>query len=271
MKKYFSIFSLLLGICLFLPLSLSCSAQAIQRYSELASMDCTGSMVRTDQFGRIYILDGSNLSCRDSALKVLFTYSDLSKGPFSSVDVMDPLKILLFSSDFSTLTFLDQKLAVKGSPLNLQFMDVPNASLCCTSYESGFWVYDASSALLLRFNHQSQQVLSNNLTALTGETAHPAFMTEIGNSLFLSDTALGVFEFDRYGGYIKLIPVKKVINILKASDRLLFCTPDALIAYSPLDHTLTDLSLPEHAIDVCTYRDRLILLNGQKLKIYRIL
>jgi hypothetical protein len=271
MKKLFAIVSFFSGIILLLPLSLSCSAQATQRYTEIASVDCSGNMVRTDQFGRLYILNGSNLTCRDSALNVLYTYSDLSKGPFSSVDVTDPLKILLFSADFSTLTFLDQKLTVKGSPLNLQFMEVANASLCCSSYESGFWVYDASSAQLLRFNYLSQQVLSNNITALTGETVHPVFMTEIGNSLFISDTSSGIFEFDRYGGYIKMIPVKRVINILKASDRLLFCTPDDLIAYSPLDHTLTNLSLPEHATDVCTWRDRLILLNGLKLKIYRIL
>jgi hypothetical protein len=257
------LFIVLLGFAL--------QAASQQGFKEIAQLDCQATLVCADHLGNLYTLEGSTLNCRDSSGKLRFSYSDLNAGPFSFVDVSDPLKILLFSQDFATLTFLDQKLARQGSPIALQPQGVSNATLACTSYQSGFWVYDASLIQLLRFDNQTMQVQnSDNISSLCGEEIKPGFLTEIGNNVYLCDTAVGILMFDRFGGYQKMLPFKSVLNVQAAGENLLLVTNLYLMVFQPTDHAISALPLPEAAISACTQGDKLFLLNGKSLKIFKM-
>lgn len=264
-----------LFVWMLIPLLLLCNARtgmAQQTFKLLSKMECQATMVRADNLGRIYTLQGSTLGCYDSIMTLVSTYSDLRNGTFTSVDVSDPLKIVLFSGDFSTLTFLDQRLAEQGSPIELQSLGVSNVTLACNSYESGFWVYDAALIQLIRFDNQSLQAQnSDNISALCGAEVHPNFLAEINNMVYLCDTAVGILLFDRYGGYLKTLPFKGVQNLQAAGDHLIFCTDKELMAYHTIDHTIAAMPLPAKAVSAYSWHDKLFLLTGNNLEVYRML
>ncbi len=252
-------------------LTFSSTAMSQQKFIEVGRIPCQASMITADHMGHLYTIEGSTLNCRDSSGIVLYSYSDLNNGTLSYADVTDPLKIILFSSDFSTLSFLDQKLTIKGSPMHLQSMGVSNGTLACNSYESGFWIYDASLIQLLRFNKQAiQEQNTENISSLTGVEIHPCFLAELDNVVYLCDTAAGILMFDRYGGYLKTLPIKRVRSIQGAGEHLIFCTDKELIAYKTNDHTLTALPLPVVSLSACIWHEKLYLLTNSELIIYRM-
>lgn len=262
----------LTGVIIALFASLINPSSAQEPLREFLRADCKATFITSDHLGNIYTLEGSTLTCLDSSLKIQYTYSNLNSGLFTFVDAADPLKLMLFSREFSTLYFLDQKLTVQGSEIDLQ-ATVPagNITLACTSYESGFWVFDASGVQLLRFGSNAElQQSSGNINMMAGEELHPQFLMEHSNMVYLCDTARGIFIFDRYGAYLKHLPFFRVMSIQARGDILFLFSPAKIIAYNIIDHTLSEINAPEPFISGCIRNGKLYLLTGREMIILKM-
>lgn len=261
----------LAGCILVLIFAASRISSAQVSFIETHHSACQATLLTSDNLGNIYTIEGSTLSCRDSLGKVQSTYSNLNSGLFTSVDASDPLKLLLFSREFSSLRFLDQKLTLQGSELDLQKITDGNITLACTSYESGFWLFDASGVQLLRFGSNAElQQSSGNINMAIGEELHPQYIMESANTVYLSDTAKGLFLFDRYGSYLEHMPFMQVLSLQTLGDLIYLMTPETLMIYNRTDHTLKELHLPEPCISGCIRYKTLYLLTGRELKIYNL-
>jgi hypothetical protein len=274
MKKLRNISAFSFTKCCLLLFALSLPAGILRAqvpFTPLRTIDSKASQVTIDKLGNIYTLEGSRLTCLDSTGKLKATFSNFSDGVYTSVDVNDPLKILLYSREFSRIRFLDQNLAQKSGEVDLSAQGYPNVLLACTSYESGFWIYDATGMQVVRFNSRGEQEqTSGNIAALAGFAPVPVFMTECDNMLYIADTAKGILIFDRYGAYLKTLPIYRVQNIHFFAGSIYVSNPDGIVQYNTGDPTTVGYAFPEKpAVDACLENGRLYLLNGTQLKIYK--
>lgn len=240
-------------------------------FTLIKSIDISGDYITTDNLGNVYLIDDNKLWKYDESGNLLFTYSSMIDGNITALDVSDPLKILVFYKDFGRIKFLDNKLSVKGDYVALQDISLEQASLACSSYENSFWVYDPLSIKIYRIDQNLQvNQSSGNISQLTGLPFNPSYMAEYNNFLCLSDTASGVYIFDRYGGYIKTLPVKNIHFFQIINNKLTFCVSGSIKAIDLKTYEESKTNIPD-SVTICTRieRNKLFALTSKKLNIYR--
>jgi hypothetical protein len=203
-------------------------------------------LMMTDNIGRIYLASESELFLYTKEGKLLYRYSDLSRGQISHLDTRNPLKLLLFYPDYARITFLDNTLSpTRTEPLDLNNLELQLAQLSCTSFDNGFWVYDPVSFRLLRFN-QSVKVTNEvaNINQLVGAEINPNQMVEEDSWLYLNDPKYGVFVFDSFGTFSKLIPLVGAQKIQVRGDAIFLQTEEGLIKYDGVSLEQSQIDLP---------------------------
>jgi len=92
------------------------------------------------------------------------TFSIKTFGTLENIDVTNALRILLYFKDFQRILFLDSQLSQNGDVIELTNLGLEQASLVCSSFNNGFWVYNQANNELLRFNQSLEiSVKSGNL------------------------------------------------------------------------------------------------------------
>ncbi len=236
------------------------------------SIEVKGDFITVDELGNIYIVDYDKLSKFDIKGNLLKTYDNKAAGGISFVDVSDPLKILLFHKDFSQIVFLDNTLSITGESIYLNKFAMEEATLSCSSYENAFWLYKPQDAELLRFDNSLKIThRSGNISQITGTEINPNYLIEYNNFVYLNDPEAGIMVFDRYGAYLKTIPVKGLDYFQIIDDRLLYIKDKAIKVYNMKTLDEKYLELPENNfIKALLWQDKLYILKKGCLNIYTI-
>ena len=163
----------------------------------------------SDHIGRLYLAKGHELFVYYADGQLKYQYSDLSRGVITHLDTRNPMKLLLFYPGYSQIALLDNTLSRTRENINLNDLGLELAQLACASFDNGFWVYDPVSFRLLRYD-QGLKITNDvsNVNQLVGTEINPNQMVEFENWLYLNDPDNGVFVFDSFGTYSKLIPIK---------------------------------------------------------------
>jgi len=260
----------IIRILILLLFSLSANAQ--KDTVRLNEIPISAQYLAVDALENFYVIEGNRLSRYDSFGKLQLTHSNNTDGAFTSVDVSDPLKIILFSREFGHVRFLDNTLSTKGDVITLSDLGFINASLVCTSYESGFWLYDPVSIQLVRFDKNLSAVqFSGNIAQLAGIEINPSFLIENDNMVYLCDTLHGLLVFDRYGAYLKTLPYKGVHSLQIMDETLFLNTGNEIIAYNTKLRQEQKLKLPvKGPVSACLSIGRLYIMAPEKVYIYLI-
>ena len=194
---------------LFFFLLPSCFCQNMPKYELQIELEQKADFITLDKLGNLYLCDGSILYKFDLNGQLLFTYSAFSKGRISELDVSNPFKIMVFSKDFMQIVFLDQKLAPIQTISSLSDWDLYAPASVCFSYDNGLWIYDEVLNQLFRYDANRKMTNKSQLLSQIWEkkgTIIGIKETESG-FLVLNDTENGLLIFDRFGTYLKTIPV----------------------------------------------------------------
>jgi len=237
--------------------------------------DVAGSRIVSDNLGNIYVLAKSSLMKYDAEGNFQCSYTELKDGLITNIDVSDPLKIIIFNADFGKIKFLDNKLSLKKDPVSLSDLGYNNASLVATSYDNGFWLFDPLSNQLVRFDVNLQMTQqSGNISDLIGHEFKPDFMVEYNNMVYLNDPLYGIFVFDRYGTYMKTIPVKNIPAFQIFSDRIFYLDKNILKSLDLKTYEEKTVQLPpfgEDIISATTGTHQISVLSKTKFCIYKYL
>ena len=167
----------------------------------------THDFFEVDHLGNIYLVQDSELLMFDSKGNKLHTYSNSLLGTISSVDISDPLRILVFYRDFNQILFLDRKLAEIGGEIDLYDVSENDTDLVCSSQSGGFWMYNSSDNQTIHISANGEKInQSILLNSFFGESI-PTQMIEYGNDLFLLFAEKGILKLDRNGQFLKKIQI----------------------------------------------------------------
>ncbi len=133
-------FSLILLSCVFFSLTTD-HLPLTNSYNPVCKIPFEGGSFTTDNLQNVYVFHGSSIRKYSPQGKMLYNYSDKSFGAITSVDVNDPLKMLVFYKDFPKVVLLDNTLSVNGNPFSPADVGYPLTTLVCTSHDNGVWMY----------------------------------------------------------------------------------------------------------------------------------
>jgi len=198
-----------------------------------------------DVIGNLYFAKDAEIRKYNSNGELLNTYSDLSYGSVTTLDVSDAMNILVYYRDFNKIVMLDNKLSIKNSPIDLIDLGYAETNFACLSYNNGIWIFDPVGQELLRFN----QLLENtdrtgNLSSLTSYSLNPVQIIERDNQLVLRDNENGIFVFDRYGGYIRRLPFFNFDDLFIRSNSWQMLRNDTNFIFNPITLNMDTIPLP---------------------------
>jgi len=239
-----------------------------------AKIDQKADYITTDKLGNLYVLDNNQLLKYNQDLHLEKTYSNLNLGTISFIDASNPLKIMLYYESFGKVEFLDNTLSPTSDPVSLGNLGLELATLVCTSYDNGLWIYDPQVFRLVRLDNKLNDVFSSgNISQITGNDMNPVFMTESNNQLYVNDPQTGLLVFDQYGTYYKTIPIKTKSNFQIIDEQLYYFSESSLHVYNLKTHDEKLLTLPEKdPILINLFRDakqiKLFILDKEKISVY---
>jgi hypothetical protein len=166
-----------------------------------------GTSVSVDPNGNVYVIDGSTLYklTQNGSEWVKSQYSNFQLGDIASIDVDNPLKIMLFYQDEGMILFLDEKMNPLMEPLNLMDAGMNNISLATYSTDNTIWLYDVVLHDLINVNFKLKELSRNHLSIEYGEPDQLISLQE--KQLALAYSIKGVAYYDAFGTYLETISV----------------------------------------------------------------
>lgn len=191
-------------------------------YQLVKSVEVQGNMYGSDPMGNVYAVKDNTLKKFSNGYVQSADYTNTFLGNIHSIDVSDPLRILIFYKDYNQVVWVDNFLSEILSPIRLDDMGIDQVELVCSSSQGGFWVFNSLNNQVQYFDVNLKLVHeSPSLNILTGPDISPTFMIEKSRTLYLNVPGTGVLVFDRFGNYSKTLPVE-VPSSFQVTDQFLY-------------------------------------------------
>ena len=197
--RFIFLFFLIRGLC--------ANAQPDSNYSLTRRIQGNIVDFAVDNLGFIYLVSSDNqvkkISPNGDSMAV---YNDVRHfGKIYSVDVTNPLKILLYQKDFSTIVMLDRLLNILNT-IDLRNLGIFQAKAIGLAYDNNVWVYDEVAAKLKRIADDGSLVdQTTDIRQFVDQVPDPTSIIDQNGLVYLYDSTQGVYIFDHYGAFQKQI------------------------------------------------------------------
>jgi hypothetical protein len=191
----------------------------------------SADFIEVDNQGNIYTVKDYNLIKYNNKGKILFKYSDRINGNISSVDVTNPLRILVFFKESNVIVFLDWQLLPISDPVSIFDNINIEADAVCTSSTGNCWIYAGICGCITLYNKswENIQQTENLSDGINGNKI--MFIRENNQHLYLglSDRVL---VFDIFGYYLTTIHLKNADNIKFADNYISYVKNNNLFIFN---------------------------------------
>lgn len=161
-----------------------------------------------DNLDNIYLVNNNNqLKKINSKGDSAGIFNDVRKyGKLFSIDVTNPLKLLLYYQNFSTIVVLDRFLNIRNV-INLRKQGIFNVKSIGTSYDNNIWVFDEGDSKLKKIDDNGEVLLETVDLRLALDTVpSPSTIIDQDGFVNLYDPNKGFYIFDNYGAMKNKMP-----------------------------------------------------------------
>ena len=186
-----------------------------------------------DNLGNIYLItDNSQLKKINSNFDSIATFNDTRRyGTLTSVDVSNPLKVLLFYKDFSTVLVLDRFLNVVNT-IDLRKQGILQISTIASSYDNKIWCYDEIESKLKKIDDNGDILFeSTDFRMLFDNPQAVQKIVDSDGKLYCYNKQTGLLAFDYYGGLKHKYSILNLDDIEIINNVLTGYKSDSLITY----------------------------------------
>lgn len=168
------------------------------------------SYFNVDNLGNIYLLNSGNqlkkISSRGDSAGV---FNEVRRyGKLFYIDATNPLKLLLYYRNFSTVVVLDRFLNLRNV-INLRQQNIFNVKSIATSYDGNIWVFDEGDAKLKKVDDNGTVLTeTNDFRMLFDSIPSPESITDQEGYVTLYDPQKGFYVFDIYGAFKNRVPFR---------------------------------------------------------------
>lgn len=158
-----------------------------------------------DNKGNIYlVINHQQLKKLNDKADSVAVFNDVKRyGKIHSLDVSNPLKILVYYKETSTIIVLDRFLSVKNT-IDLRRSKIQQVKLVRLSYDNNIWVYDELENKIKKLDDNGKVVFeSADLRNVFSDVPSFENIFDDNKNLYFYDAKMGWFVFDYYGAFIK--------------------------------------------------------------------
>ena len=238
------------------------------------------SYFATDNLDNIYLLSSNNqLKKINSNGDSAGVFNDVRKyGKLFAIDVTNPLKLLLYYQNFSTVVVLDRFLNVRNV-INLRNQNIFNVKTIATSYDNNIWLFDEGDAKLKKIDDNGL-VLSETIDfrMVFDSIPSPVQILDTDGFVTLYDPNKGFYIFDYYGALKNKLPFLQWKNVAVISNKVtgnkLYGFGDSVLyQYQTGSLQLKEYKLPDvfnQSIQIKAGNGKVYLLNTLGLSQYSV-
>ncbi len=199
-----------------------------------------------DNFDNIYLLNSyDQLKKIDANGDSVAVFNNVRKyGKVAQIDVSNPLRVLLYYKDFSTVVILDRLLNIRGT-IDFRKQDIFQVQAVCLSYDNKIWLYDEFDHKLKKIDEDGKLLFATtDFRQLFDEAFSFTTICDQDGFLYLYDKNKGVYVFDYYGTLKNIFSLTGYDNFKAVGKFLTGTRNDSLMRYQPSNLLLQEVKLP---------------------------
>jgi hypothetical protein len=233
------------------------------------------SNFNVDAIGNIYLImptDQLKKIKPDGAL--IAVYNDVKRyGKISTIDVRNPLKVLVYYKNYSAIVVLDKLLTFRNQ-IELKPLQFFEVNAIANTYDNNIWIYDEQNFRIKKIDDKG--VLLFDYPDLRNEfniAPSAEKLIDEDNQLYLIDKEQGVFIFDYYGAYNRNISLKDLSHVVVEKNCLIGFTDTTMVVIQLKNLTTKKYALPilkEKIKSLKFINNKLYVLTQTSLNIYRL-
>lgn len=163
-----------------------------------------------DNLNNIYLLNHNNqLKKLDDKFDSAAVFNDVRRyGDIYSLDVSNPLKILVYYKEFNTILVLDRFFNNRNT-IDLRKYGILQSKAVAQSYDNDYWVFDELDNKIKKIDDNGNILMeSADFRVLFSEQYDPTTIIDNDGLLYLYDAKNGWLVFDYYGAFKQRVQVK---------------------------------------------------------------
>jgi hypothetical protein len=269
MQKHLSIFFLLLIGCI------TGLTQTDTSFKPLKKIKGDIVSFAADNFDNVYLLNSSDQlkKLNDKGDSVAVFNNVRKYGKVAQIDVSNPLRILLYYKDFSTVVILDRLLNIR-STIDLRKQDIFQVQAICLSYDNKIWLYDEFEHKLKKIDEDGKVLFAtSDFRQLFDEAFSFSTICDQDGLLYLYDRTKGVYVFDYYGALKNIFSITGYNNFRTVGKFITGTRNDTLMRYQPSNLLFQEVKLPESfrkAQSILFTATKAYALKKDELEVYQL-
>ena len=227
-----------------------------------------------DNLGNLYILDKADrLKKYNSNGDSVAVFNAVKRfGQLYSIDVTNPLKILLYYKDFGTVLSLDRFLAIRNT-IDLRRLNLFQVRSVGLAYDNNIWVFDEQEGKLKRLTEDGRVIQQTNDLRLIFDTLpSPSQIIDQNGLVYLYDPVRGIYVFDYYGTLKTRVPFTAWNDFMVVAGTIYGRKSGVLIKFQPSTLDFREQALPpfmQNSNRVRISQNKMYVLVNGSLKTYR--
>lgn len=205
----------------------------------------TIQQVAVDILGYHYTCSEHEITQYNTTGDSLHTYTATHKS-ISSIDVSNPLSILVFYNDYDIIEILDKSMHV-SQKISLLQLQIKNASAIARSKDNNIWVYDDMENTLIKINDNGEKSQDHiDMTLFTQQDWNIHKIQEHADNIYLLDSLQGILKLDYWGQYKGVLHKAHIQDMQIVDGKVLYLSQhkiylqkdfisDAQLLYTPHD------------------------------------
>jgi hypothetical protein len=196
LSKYIPVF-------LLLCFSYSLQAQEDSVFKFSKTINGSFSYFNVDNLNYLYLVNQDNqlkkIAPNGDSVAV---FNDVRRyGKLYSLDLANPLKILLYYKNFSTVVVLDRLLNIRNS-IDFRKQNIFRVKALAASYDNNMWIFDEQDLKLKKIDEQGKVLMETvDCRQLFDSVPSPEQIIDRDGFVYLYDPAKGFYIFDYYGSF----------------------------------------------------------------------
>ncbi|MEY4522122.1 MAG: hypothetical protein RIT10_1307 [Bacteroidota bacterium] len=211
------------------------------------------SVWAVDEFNNVYIAANNTLTKTDSIGQLKFKQSIKSFGNLSAIEIINSMKIVVFSEEQQSIGFFDNTLTQSDNSIDLSELNIVNARIISrSSQQEKLWVLDQqnSTLFLISLNRSNQFQEISNLSGLLNLN-DITFIKEEKNQLFVADKSGKICLFDVYGSLKNCFNFPRFDALTIKGDFIIGCQNDQIEFFNTKNLETKKLLFPIKGVKEC--------------------
>ena len=215
------------------------------------------SFIGVDELENIYFIK-NNVLYKKNSVEVL-NYSNVNLGMITSVNILNPFKIILFYRDFNSVIILDNKLNELTNKIDFTKETLFNNALFVgVSSENNLWLYaDDNKLHLYNYQHLTEQVQTQAITFYQNDFVPISIISTYKYVWLFSKS--GIIQFNEYGNFIQNLNIENISDLYPFRKGFIYLKDNALFFWEnkrsvPIslnyNQTIKNLNINNYSVNI---------------------